>query len=64
MKCYDFDWQIDELMIGCRSTQWGDRTVHSQSCCNSEEYREVVIKLAKKTNIFINKERMKHIGFP
>ena len=24
MKCYDFDWQINELMIYCRSTQLRD----------------------------------------
>lgn len=21
MKCYDFDWQINEFMVYCRSTQ-------------------------------------------
>ena len=24
MKCYDFDWQINEFMIYCRSTQLRD----------------------------------------
>ena len=29
MKCYDFDWQINEFMIYCRSTQLRDRTMYS-----------------------------------
>lgn len=27
MKCYDFDWQIKEFMIYCRSTQLRERTM-------------------------------------
>ena len=29
MKCYDFDWQINEFMVYCRSTQLRERTVYS-----------------------------------
>ena len=29
MKCYDFEWQINEFMIYCRSTQLRDRTMYS-----------------------------------
>ena len=29
MKCYDFDWQINEFMIYCRSTQLRERTMYS-----------------------------------
>ena len=27
MKCYDFDWQINEFMIYCRSTQLRERNL-------------------------------------
>ena len=30
MKCYDFDWQINEFMVYCRSTQLRDRTMYSK----------------------------------
>ena len=29
MKCYDFDWQINEFMVYCRSTQLRERTMYS-----------------------------------
>ena len=29
MKNYDFDWQINEFMIYCRSTQLRERTMYS-----------------------------------
>ena len=29
MKNYDFDWQINELMIYCRSTQLREKTMKS-----------------------------------
>ena len=29
MKCLDFDWQINEFMIYCRSTQLRERTMYS-----------------------------------
>ena len=29
MICLDFDWQIDEFMVYCRSTQLRDRTMYS-----------------------------------
>ena len=29
MKCLDFDWQTNEFMIYCRSTQLRERTMYS-----------------------------------
>ena len=29
MKCLDFDWQINEFMVYCRSTQLRERTMYS-----------------------------------
>ena len=28
MKCYDFDWQINEFMVYCRSIQLRERTIY------------------------------------
>ena len=29
MKCLDFDWQINEFMVYCRSTQLRERTMYA-----------------------------------
>ena len=29
MKCLDFDWQINEFMVYCRSTQLREKTMSS-----------------------------------
>lgn len=29
MNCLDFDWQVDEFMVYCRSTQLREKTMNS-----------------------------------
>ena len=56
MKCYDFDWQINEFMVYCRSTQLRDRTMYSyeqtlrlfERWCSDEHKIYSVDKKAKR----------------
>lgn len=34
MKCLDFDWQINEFMVYCPSTQLREKTMSSEYFCD------------------------------
>ena len=58
MICLDFDWQIDEFMLYCRSTQLRPQTMksHEQTlrlltkmdCSYYSEHRDYVMKMLRE----------------